>query len=413
MHAYISAIFIIETLNNIIGIVDVDRYIHNICLFFSENTMASRQVGANKFGSKQCETLYKKCYRMTFRWEEIIGQNLEEYVDLTRVAFNSPITLAISALIPMTAAMCGPNTRVNAINYSMPLNTYTMAVCTPGGGKSAVFKHFVCDPADQVTNEYGVNVLLENYSSAGLHRHHIDNKSYALVSSDEGHRLMSNISNKESRNESERSLLNKLWNGKGDKTSLRDAERGFSNTSFSMAISIQPQPLINELVNLGCESDGFYDRCLILVDKPKIHVATEQREAFERLQQSFGPYFICNMFSSIFDAHQARPMTYNLSTDAQTVYDNLVDEHVAEFNSRYNTASGEYKKQSSLNYTNMVKVSITYVWLFNLFLALCQYKYWLIVIMQYMLSYKGNLFRIYMNGFNDLLISIALYNYTI
>ena len=284
-----------------------------------------------------------------------------------------------------------------------------MAVRAPGGGKSAAFKHFVCDPADQVTNEYGVNVLLENYSSAGLHRHHID-KSYALVSSDEGHHLMSKISNKESRDESEKSLLNKLWNSKGDKTSLRDGERGFSNTSSSMAIFIQPKPLINELVNLGCESDGFYDRCLILVDKPKIHIATEQRAAFERLQQSFGPNFICNMFSSIFDTHQALPMTYNLSTDAQTLYDNLVDEQVTEFNSQYNTTSGEYKKQSRFNYANIVKVFITYVWLFHLFVALCQYKYWLIVIMQYMLTYMYNLFHIYMNGFSDLLISVTLYN---
>ena len=99
---------------------------------------------------------------MTFHWEEIIGQNLKEYVHLTQVAFNCPITLAISAWIPMTAAMCGAHTRVYAINYNMPLNTYTMAVWAPRGGKLAAFTHFVCDPADQVMNGYGVTVLLEN-----------------------------------------------------------------------------------------------------------------------------------------------------------------------------------------------------------------------------------------------------------
>ena len=96
----------------------------------------------------------------------------------------------------------------------------------------------MCDATEQVFEDYGVNAFLETYSSAGLHHHHTQNQNHALVSSGEGNRLLSNISLKEGRSESERAQLNKLWNGKGYKTSLRDGESEFNKTSFSMAIFV-------------------------------------------------------------------------------------------------------------------------------------------------------------------------------
>ena len=82
----------------------------------------------------------------------------------------------------------------------MPLNTYTICVCAPGGGKSVAFEKFICDPCDDISKEFGANLLVEGYSSAGPHRHHSDNKNYAIVSSDEGHRIIASISSKEGRN---------------------------------------------------------------------------------------------------------------------------------------------------------------------------------------------------------------------
>ena len=83
-------------------------------------------------------------------------------------------------------------------------------------------------------------VLLESYSIAGLHRHHNENKNYAIVSSDEGQFLLTSIRNKEGRNERECALVNKLWDGQGDKTTMKDSDSGFQSTSFSMIIFIQP-----------------------------------------------------------------------------------------------------------------------------------------------------------------------------
>ena len=134
-------------------------------------TMAARQCGSRKFGSRQCDPLYKKAYRLEFSWNEIISSNLEEYLNLTSVALNCPISLAVGALLPVTSAFCGPDTRVQAVNYSMPLNTFSISVCAPGGGKSAAFKHLVCDATEKVFDDYGINALLETYSSAGHHHH--------------------------------------------------------------------------------------------------------------------------------------------------------------------------------------------------------------------------------------------------
>ena len=43
----------------------------------------------------------------------------------------------------------------------------------------------------------------------------------------------------------------------------------------------------------------------------------------------------------MFSIHEGNPTQYTLNDDAQVYYDSLLDEHVVDFNSQYNTASGE------------------------------------------------------------------------
>ena len=308
------------------------------CLF--QTTMTHRQSGAKRFGPAQCDTLYKMAYRMKFRWNDMLSPSLLTLLELNRTAFNCPVGLSVGAMLSMTSAVCGPNTKIRVVNFNMPLNTYTICVCAPGGGKSVAFSKMVCEPSNEIFTEYGVNVLLESYSMAGLHRHHNEHRNYAIVSSDEGHRLITSICNKEGRNEGERALINKLWNGQGDKTTLKDSDRGFQSTSFSMAIFIQPQPLINEMLSMGPQSDGFYDRFIFIVEKPKIHVSTEQRDALQTLQQDYGCDFIIKLFTNMFEIHASSQTIYNLSQDAQAHYDSLLDEHATDFNSQYQTDSG-------------------------------------------------------------------------
>ena len=80
---------------------------------------------------------------------------------------------------------------------------------------------YVSESREYLYREYDINPLLECYSNAALHRHHADNKNYAIVSSDEGHRILAGIASKEGRSVGERALINKLWNGKGEKAFLK------------------------------------------------------------------------------------------------------------------------------------------------------------------------------------------------
>ena len=168
--------------------------------------MALRQAAPKKFGPAQSDTIYKMAYRMKFQWDDILQPTLREFLEICKVGFNCPIGLSEGAVLSMTAVFCGPKTKVQVAYHIMPPNTYTICVCAPGGGKSVALEKFICDPCD-ISKEFGVNLLVEGYSSAGLHRHDSDNKNYAIVSSDEGHRLIANISPKEGRKEAERALI--------------------------------------------------------------------------------------------------------------------------------------------------------------------------------------------------------------
>ena len=137
---------------------------------------------------------------------------------------------------------------------------YNGGMCTWRWRVSCI-QTFVVDPADQVRKDHGVNEFLENYLSTKLHCHHIDNKSCSLVSSD----------------------------------------------YLLLAILIIHNPLLI-LVNLGCKSDGFYDRCLILVDKPNTR-GYGTTSGVWHFQQSFVEKFWCNIFSWIFDGRHALPIT--------------------------------------------------------------------------------------------------------
>ena len=98
---------------------------------------------------------------------------------------------------------------------------------------------------------------------------------------------------------------------------------------------------MNELISFGSESEGFYDRCMFFTDKPKIHVAADQRRAYNDLESAYGAAFFWNVFSTVFSIHHGTSIQYTLSDDAQVYNDSLLDEHVVDFNSQYNTASGE------------------------------------------------------------------------
>lgn len=297
---------------------------------------------AKRFKATCINDVYHKAYSNKFRWNEILEHDLSEFFAMFAQCYNCPITIAMGSVLPLIACLCGPecSMEVRGSTYRVPLNTYSIIVSAPGGGKSVSFDKIVSPTARLIEEKHQVKIMIESYSSAGLQRHQTENAGRAILTSDEGHRLLAAINSKQMRQEAERALLNKLWGGVGDSTVLLGEDRGFKRTAFSMAILIQPSPLMSEMIHLGGE-DGFMDRLLFLTDRPRLNKATTMRQASLKLQQDYGEDFFPQVLLDIFNVHVNQQTVYKFDSPAQEYYDSMCDEQAVEFNAMY-PSSGKF-----------------------------------------------------------------------
>lgn len=95
---------------------------------------------------------------------------------------------------------------------------------------------------------------------------------YCIVTTDEGTGLFKDLKNKESKHESDLSLLNQLYDGKGDKTTLaKEYQRVIPNNSTSICISLQQEGYLTGITGLGSTNwldSGFSERFMILASRP-------------------------------------------------------------------------------------------------------------------------------------------------
>ena len=74
---------------------------------------------------------------------------------------------------------------------------------------------------------------LETYTTAGIQKHQQNTNGYGMITRDEGERFLTTIASTQKNGESERALLCKMWNAKGDSSTILNGQRGFSTTSMS------------------------------------------------------------------------------------------------------------------------------------------------------------------------------------
>lgn len=302
-----------------------------------------------KFKTSHVARLYKDSYRQAFDWASLLPPKIYRYLDILEKSKGCPLTLSIGALLPLTATLCGTKCSITTKPgaFSSPLNTYSLCICDPGGGKSATYDYVISPVVDRMLSEHGLRIVLEQYTTAGIQRHQHDNKGYGLISTEEGSRFFAHVNAKQIRNEGERAILCKMWGGKGDLSILSDQERGFKTTSMSMAMFIQPDPLIHEMMQMG-SNDGFLDRFLFFVARPRMNsskVVNEHTHLLKQYQDGLLPF----VFDKIFKIHSENSRAYYFDNDAQQSYDKLVDAFADNFNRQYNSASGElqfYKIQT-------------------------------------------------------------------
>lgn len=314
---------------------NVFQYICYVCI--TVNIFKLQMSNAPKNFKEECVLqVFKAAYRIKLEWSTLLSERLYMYFQNFAQAYNCPMTLSVPTMLTLIAAVVGPQTKmsIRKNNFVVPLNLYSFLITSPGGGKSVGYAKLV-EPSIRIVEELGgYDIQVETYTAAGLQRMQMQCEGRALLVSDEGHRVLANINAKQGRSEGERALLNKLWGGKGDTTVLREEDRGFKSTSFSMALYIQPCRILSELSIMGGD-DGFLDRLLFFAAKPHMHSTKEMMSATRVLVEDFADDLMPTIIGRIFERHREGPTLYEFEPAAQRYYDELSDEHAAEYNSKY------------------------------------------------------------------------------
>ena len=154
---------------------------------------------SKRFKPDEVHQVYKKAYKVKVPWQEILDEDVMKFIDLWCQAKNCSKELVFGALITLTAAVSGPGVTVATRNrnYVSPINHFLISVMDPGGGKSNVFARVIKPVLDEFKRMHGSELNLENYTSAGLQRHQEESSGYGIVTSDEGHKIFTQIRQKE------------------------------------------------------------------------------------------------------------------------------------------------------------------------------------------------------------------------
>ena len=246
----------------------------------------------------------------------------------------------MASLLGMTGSLCGPGCTVSSNEtYKTTLNTYLIAVCDPGGGKSNTFDRIINPVMDIVEQKHGHSIALETYTTAGIHKHQQESGGYGFITSDEGERFLALVNQKQRQGDSERALLCKMWTGKGDSATLSTGTRGFATTSMSACILIQPHNLMHELLQMSGD-DGIMDRFLIISARPVFKKTAELKEGARLIKESRMRDFV-KLFGRLMDDHKSETRHYSLDDGAQIYYDSIVDNYATIISDKYRSDSGE------------------------------------------------------------------------
>ena len=119
--------------------------------------------------------------------------------------------------------------------------------------------------------------VIEKYVKYNINKIDIEDKikttkGYCLVLTDEGCGFFEDLKCKDVKHEGNLSVLNQLFDGKGDKMTLvQNKEHAVPKNSTCMTISVQPEVFTTGLTNLGSmlwKDTGFGEHFLISAAQP-------------------------------------------------------------------------------------------------------------------------------------------------
>ena len=99
-----------------------------------------------------------------------------------------------------------------------------------------------------------IDILLYTFNnmSVGIEDKLVSTSGYGIVVTDEASSFFQDIKGQDNQNESNIGLMNQLFDGRGDKTSLAQLrQRYVPINSTSMCLGVQPQPFFKALTSIG------------------------------------------------------------------------------------------------------------------------------------------------------------------
>lgn len=135
------------------------------------------------------------------------------------------------------------------------------------------------------------------------------------------------------------SLLNQLYDGKGDKTTLaQNRERIVPGNSTSLSISIQPESFIIALQQMRksvWSDSGFGERFIISTIRPYRYTLAECKKARDSKDDTYDKDIMNRVALAIYEHHYDANICYELDEEAEALYEEIFDRYNRQYNMRY------------------------------------------------------------------------------
>ena len=296
----------------------------------------SKPVRLNKDDVKK---VYKTAYRNKIPWDKVLPEEFNRWMDIFKNATNCSKELVMSCLIPLTASLCGPNTKVSNKkgSFQASLNTFVFSVCVPTGGKSNTRDRVITPVVNNWNKATGKKLQIENFTIAGLQTHQVDTNGYGFMFSDEGSRILGQIRAHHNKGEPDISVLNKMWGGVGDASCLSAVTRSFEKTSTSLWLGIQPDCLMNELQAFADTDDGFLARFIFWACRPFM-AHPDVTDEYHELLRDERMHNFAELMKEVY-THHKEGKVYRLSDDADQVLKNMSIEFYNKMQKKFGSDS--------------------------------------------------------------------------
>lgn len=87
--------------------------------------------------------VYRKSGTITVQWQEMLDQDIYQFLDSFSKNMLCPLDFVVASLIPCISMAAGPRVRMDVLTGYWSINSYFFLIGAPTTGKSTVYKHII------------------------------------------------------------------------------------------------------------------------------------------------------------------------------------------------------------------------------------------------------------------------------